>query len=538
MWRQGLRGLRGLRGAVAVTAAAGGVRLGFCEGDATGPKKPSLIQMPTESDQYYVKSQRHLTQPTAENPYPTQVPPPISPLAGTLGVRHIISIIGLPDRGKTFIAHQLGHYLTFFHGAEVQIFNINDYLDEGREVQSAGAREANGLALLADVRTFMDSSSKAAGRNLVDISDDDARQKNADSGRVAIVYDSRSSEHIFEYWSGATKDRRRWLVETIRKYDPDVQLMFVEITADKECLTRNVSMMKEHPATEAEMKEHEQTAQAYMRSYVTLQTDGSEEYISWLKLLNYRDMSTNRMHGYLRMRVAQFLSTLHPGQHTIYLSRHGFSEYNRLKKIGGNPPLTEWGHEYARRLGKFASEHVAKAPDGTDVKARLWTSSLQRTIQTAQYIPHPTLSAEAVGQPWVQMAPRVYRNIDEIFAGEYEGMTYDQVAERFAQDAQLRKADKIGFRYPRGESYYDLISRLDPVVHELQTYKEPLLIVSHQALLRPLRAYLLGLPRESAPSYEIPLHTVMKITWDGWHPPKEEQIYLGPIVGPDGQKNI
>ena len=150
------------------------------------------------------------------------------------------------------------------------------------------------------------------------------------------------------------------------------------------------------------------------------ETDGSEDDISWLKLLNYRDMTTNRMHGYLRMRVAQFLSTLHPGQHVIYLSRHGFSEYNRLKKIGGNPPLTQWGHEYARRLGQWAADNVAIGPDGAPIKARLWTSSLQRTIQTAQHIPHPEMPPDDEGFTWTQMAPRVYRNIDEIYAGEYE----------------------------------------------------------------------------------------------------------------------
>lgn len=29
------------------------------------------------------------------------------------------------------------------------------------------------------------------------------------------------------------------------------------------------------------------------------------------------------MHGYLRMRIAQFLTVIHPAPHTIYLSRHG-----------------------------------------------------------------------------------------------------------------------------------------------------------------------------------------------------------------------
>jgi len=42
----------------------------------------------------------------------------------------------------------------------------------------------------------------------------------------------------------------------------------------------------------------------------------------------------------------------------------------------------------------------------------------------------------------------------------------------------------------------------------------------HQATLRVLRAYLLrdrSKPREKCPSTDIPQHTVMKITWDGWN---------------------
>jgi broad specificity phosphatase PhoE len=74
----------------------------------------------------------------------------------------------------------------------------------------------------------------------------------------------------------------------------------------------------------------------------------------------------------------------------------------------------------------------------------------------------------------------VLRNLDEIFAGEYEGMTYSEIEKRQPDEASLRKMDKIGYRYPRGESYFDLIARLDPLVHELESYKEPVLVVSHQ----------------------------------------------------------
>jgi hypothetical protein len=114
------------------------------------------------------------------------------------------------------------------------------------------------------------------------------------------------------------------------------------------------------------------------------------------------------------------------------------------------------------------------------VPARLWTSTLKRTIDTARHIPHPVLELRQ-GGVWHQMSPRVYRNLDEIFAGDCEGMTYKEIEETFNEESLLRKRDKLGYRYPRGESYLDLIARLDPLMHELESYTEPLLVVSHQA---------------------------------------------------------
>ena len=99
-------------------------------------------------------------------------------------------------------------------------------------------------------------------------------------------------------------------------------------------------------------------------------------------------------------------------------------------------------------------------------------------------------------------------------------MTEKEIAKADARFGEDRKVDKLATRYPHGESYLDLITRLEPLIHELHSYEEPLLIVSHQATLRVLRAYLLrdrNCPREECPSTDIPQHTVMKITWDGWN---------------------
>ena len=64
-------------------------------------------------------------------------------------------------------------------------------------------------------------------------------------------------------------------------------------------------------------------------------------------------------------------------------------------------------------------------------------------------------------------------------------------------------------------------------------------------------SYTLSLPFPPAhhrPKIEIPLHTVMKITYDGWNPPTMENFYLGPepitldesrpADDKDGQKNL
>ena len=104
-------------------------------------------------------------------------------------------------------------------------------------------------------------------------------------------------------------------------------------------------------------------------------------------------------------------------------------------------------------------------------------NSLNRLAAMAQNPSEKPLEPE---EKWEQMSPRVYRNLDEIFAGEYEGLTYDEVKKRAPNEAHLRSMDKIGYRYPRGESYFDVLARLDPLVHEMESYHEPLMIVCHQ----------------------------------------------------------
>merc|ERR1712110_1281244 len=103
------------------------------------------------------------------------------------------------------------------------------------------------------------------------------------------------------------------------------------------------------------------------------------------------------------------------------------------------------------------------------------------------------------------MDHKVYRNLDEIYAGEFEGRTYEFIQAHMGSDAEIRNIDKLGYRYPRGESYLDIIARLDDAMRQLESKIEPTLIISHQATTMLIYAFLRGIPRHQAPDLEIPL---------------------------------
>jgi len=163
-----------------------------------------------------------------------------------------------------------------------------------------------------------------------------------------------------------------------------------------------------------------------------------------------------------------------------------------LSKIGGNSDLSAAGEEYAQKLSEWVAERTEEYGPIT-----VWTSTLNRTIQTARYIPLPK----------VQL-----RSLDEINAGDCDGMSYDEIAEKMPEEYEQRAANKLQYRYPRGESYEDVIQRLEPLIFELERHDNPVLIISHQATLRCLYAYLMERPMQEIPHLPLPLHTIIQLT--------------------------
>lgn len=105
--------------------------------------------------------------------------------------------------------------------------------------------------------------------------------------------------------------------------------------------------------------------------------------------------------------------------------------------------------------------------------------------------------------------------MNELGSGSCDGLTYDQIKEKYPIDYQERDTDKFNYRYHGGESYLDLVHRLEPVILELERHCKPnceIYIVAHQAVVRAIYAYYHNIPHSELPYIKIPLHTLFKMT--------------------------
>ena len=296
--------------------------------------------------------------------------------------------------------------------------------------------------------------------------------------------------------------------------------MFVESICDQDdLLEENIRKVKlstpdyRNVDPEQAVQDFKERRENYQRVYEPIENrDGP-----YIKIINSQQYVVHNIRGYLPLKVVHFVMNLHTLPRTFYLTRHGQSEYNLLGKIGGDSGLTPAGIEYARRLAQFAREQISVSPDGNNVErpCRLWTSTLRRTKETAQFIEHNSFEHtwdNGESGEWVQFRRQPRRNLDELYAGTCDGMTYKEIEQVFPDEFARRQEDKLAYRYPRGESYMDVTLRLEPLAQEMERTREPVLIVGHQGILRILYAYFMGLDRKEAPYVSIPLNNVIQLT--------------------------
>ena len=451
------------------------------------------------------------------NPKPQVRSAPQDAEVGTAGDKLVLVMVGLPARGKTYIARRVARYLHFFHGAPTKVFNVGNYRREisGAKVGSSFFSNKNAKSLA--------ERQKAAEYAMRDLKQ--WLQEKNDKGRVGI-FDATNT----------TKERREWIIQELTGImESKSHIIFVEsICNNEDIINENIRAVKLNmPDYKGENPEKAvEDFKKRIENYESIYQPISDEELSWVRLVDAgRQVTMNNIKGFLAGRVVQFLINLHFHPRPIYLSRHGQSEYNKLQKVGGDSGLSPAGEEYALALAKYVDEHILvdkiDGIDGNPMHARLFTSSLRRTKLTARHIKHDTLD-----DGWIVMRPKVLRNLDEIYAGVFDGYTYKEIQTVAPEEFEARSRNKLTYRYPRGESYLDVIDRLAPVIQEIERTKDPILIVGHQGILRIIYSYFMDYPREKAPFEKIPLNTIIKLIPDTYDC-KEERKCLIPMSNED-----
>ncbi|XP_043821799.1 6-phosphofructo-2-kinase/fructose-2,6-bisphosphatase 3 isoform X2 [Dromiciops gliroides] len=385
----------------------------------------------------------------------------------------VIVMVGLPARGKTYMSKKLTRYLNWI-GVPTKVFNVGEYRREAvKEFSSYSffhpdneeamkVRKQCALAALRDVQLYLKE----------------------EGGQIA-VFDATNT----------TKERRDMILDFAK--ENDFKVFFIEsVCDDPSVVASNIMEVKlsspdyrDCSSAEA-MEDFMKRIDCYQVNYQPLDPDNYDRDLSLIKVLDVgRRFLVNRVQDYIQSRIVYYLMNIHVQPRTIYLCRHGESEYNVLGRIGGDSGLSIRGKKFSIALCKFLEEQNLK-----DLK--VWTSQLKRTIQTA----------EALKLPYEQ-----WKALNEIDAGVCEEMTYDEIKETYPEEYALRDQDKYYYRYPTGESYQDLVQRLEPVIMELER-QENVLVICHQAVMRCLLAYFLDKSADEMPYLKCPLHTVLKLT--------------------------
>lgn len=378
-------------------------------------------------------------------------------------------MVGLPARGKTHIARKLARYLSWL-GHRARVFNVGSY----RRARLGPAQPAS----------FFDPDNmegREARRRVAEEAIEDMLEWLSGEGSVAL-YDATN-----------TARGQRDLVSR-RCREADVDVVYVEsICDDKAVIEENIRDTKLLSPDYEDADEDEAVAdfRARIAHYERVYEPVADDEGSYIKLIDLgAKLVAHKIEGHLPSRLVSFLLSTDVTHCVVWLTRHGESLYNLSSRIGGNPDLSTRGEGYARALGKFLPGRATHEP-------LVWTSTLVRAIQTARHLPWPSTQLRA---------------LDEIHAGVCEGMTYAQIERQMPDEFNARARDKLRYRYPRGESYEDVIQRLEQIIIALERRKQPVLVVGHNAVIRALYAYFMDWPPEVCPHLDVPLHTLIELS--------------------------
>ncbi|KAK8200626.1 6-phosphofructo-2-kinase [Zalaria obscura] len=335
--------------------------------------------------------------------------------------------------------------------------------------------------------------------------------------------------------TNSTLERRKVIMKHIReKAGPELNVLFLESRCvDEQLLESNMRLKLSGPDYKdkdpvAALADFKKRVVIYEKAYVPLGDYEEANNMPYIQMIDVgRKIISHQIRGFLSAQANYYLLNFNLAPRQIWITRHGLSMDNVSGKIGGDSDLSDEGIRYARSLTRFVeyarkewdmkqlhkvqNSHFPPQPgdttppnphyqpnDNNELPQKsfcVWTSMLKRSVQTAQFFDEEEYDIKQM------------RMLDELNAGQMEGLTYASIANDHPDEYQLRKKDKLHYRYPGpgGEGYLDIINRLRPVIVELERMTDHCLIVGHRSIARVLLAYFRGLNRNDVADLDVPI---------------------------------
>ncbi|ODV76898.1 6PF2K-domain-containing protein [Suhomyces tanzawaensis NRRL Y-17324] len=476
-----------------------------------------------------------------------------------VGSKLVIVMVGLPARGKSYITNKLTRYLNWLQH-DCRVFNVGNTRRKDKEnnvgpenqplpdtntpnnEQSTPSPELN--TTKSPAQEGKANQVKSPSQHNADFFSPDNKTSNALREKWAMdtldqlldyVINGPGSVGIFDA-TNSTKQRRVKVLKRIQQRSKgELKVLFLEsICSDPTIIESNIRLKLSGPDyrdmdPELALKDFVGRLHNYEKAYETI--DEAEESIpgyQYVKMIDVgKKVVSYNVQGFLASQTIYFLLNFNLCERQIWITRHGESVDNLSGRIGGDSRLTKRGQLFAKTLAKFMNfqrqefrkqqlerfstrlelkynsifndDDIANIDNiPTEPNFCVWTSMLYRAVETGRYFDEQLYSIKEM------------RMLNELGGGKFEGLTYDEIQRKYPREFESRLRNKLSYRYPGvgGESYLDVLTRLRPLITEIERTTDHVLIVSHRVVLRILLAYFLNLDKSSIGELDVPLHTL------------------------------
>eukprot|EP01059_Diplonema_ambulator_P036230 TRINITY_DN8962_c0_g1_i1.p1 TRINITY_DN8962_c0_g1~~TRINITY_DN8962_c0_g1_i1.p1 ORF type:complete len:545 (+),score=117.78 TRINITY_DN8962_c0_g1_i1:148-1782(+) len=387
----------------------------------------------------------------------------------------VIVLMGLPARGKTYISRRIMRYLAWM-GVKTQVFNVAIYRRKNLGFPNA---------------EFFNHENQENKTKLLEVAEQALKDM------IHWIQEEKGQVAIFD-GTNHSAERRQRIMDQIAPVVPRDRMMFIEMCdimggASETISQKEVSLMPEYIGIDPEKanSDFEQRVSYYKSAYQTLE---KEEGVPFLKC--YKDkMKMHRINGYLTGKLAFLLMNLKVMHRSVYLCLPGgTTELPEVPQVVSQPtsplsPADDGVEEIigpndssSARLRKISHKNMKQSQEG-DAFARSLLQLLEQQIPSKEDVTIWS-SNDSAGTDTIKYL---------------QNAGYPTVYWRYLDACGFSVAEE-------GETYEDMIERLEPIIFEIERCPTHLLICGHGRVMNALHGYL----SERGRSHMDP-HTVVKI---------------------------